>query len=574
MPSEGSTPAMTNKKYKIKLLKREATFSLRQLIICGLIFGAIGGYVLWKALAAGPVVASLEAERMSLPAGATIVSDTSASGGQAVQLKQSGSLNSPVSLPSQATSVTVNARATAQRCKGNWPSISLSIDGQTVFSNTTVGSTSWTGYSASTNLSAATHTVAINYTKTSTFTKCNQALYLDVSIFYGPAPPPTPSPTVSLSASPTSVTAGGSSTLTWSSTNATSCTASGAWSGSKALSGSASTGALNATTTYTLTCSNSAGSASASATVSVTAVSPPPPSSGIPKYGTANGARFTYSENSSQQSFDMSKELDLHAKIMRVDCGGFGSQAQTALSLIMAKGLVPICVLGSTPNYPWGTSAATFGNQCSAAASYMRNAPQAMVEALNEPDLHGWTADTYLPYLKTCYQAAKQANPNIIVLHAGMWKGSHANSCGCEDYFLPDWAARIAALGGANYMDFFNVHAYGSFYDGWSSIMDLVWGSNGKGYYDTRNVRTNLNNAGLSKLPIVITESGGGNNPQGITDSFSTVDGVGTGYRKTLFSLIYNLRDDEVAGYGMLDANLQPRQGYNTFQNYTTSHGQ
>src|SRR5438067_785282 len=113
---------------------------------------------------------------MSLPAsGANVVNDTTASAGQAVQLTQSGSLTGSVTFSSQVTSLTINARATAQRCKGNWPSMSVAVDGNTILPATTVASTGWTGYSANVNLTATTHTVTINYTKTSTFSKCNQA---------------------------------------------------------------------------------------------------------------------------------------------------------------------------------------------------------------------------------------------------------------------------------------------------------------------------------------------------------------------------------------------------------------
>ncbi len=76
-------------------------------------------------------------------------------------------------------------------------------------------------------------------------------------------------PTISLSASPTSVSSGSASTLTWTSTNATSCLAGGAWTGSRATSGSISTGGLGQTGTFTLTCTGGGGSTSASVTITV-----------------------------------------------------------------------------------------------------------------------------------------------------------------------------------------------------------------------------------------------------------------------------------------------------------------
>jgi len=49
-----SPPEMTNKKYKVKVLQREATFSLMQLAGFAVLFGFVGGYALLKSFAAKP----------------------------------------------------------------------------------------------------------------------------------------------------------------------------------------------------------------------------------------------------------------------------------------------------------------------------------------------------------------------------------------------------------------------------------------------------------------------------------------------------------------------------------------
>ncbi len=66
-------------------LKRSSQFSMSQLAIFIIIFGAIG-YFIVHSLATAPLVTSLEAEQMKLPAGGSIFSDTAASGGKAVAL--------------------------------------------------------------------------------------------------------------------------------------------------------------------------------------------------------------------------------------------------------------------------------------------------------------------------------------------------------------------------------------------------------------------------------------------------------------------------------------------------------
>jgi len=250
-------------------------FSLPRLLIFVIVFGLIGGYVLWRSFATGPLVASLEAEQMSLPVGSSVVSDSTASGGQAIKLINAGAATGSVNFPSSVSSLTVIAKGVS--CSGA-PTMTVSLDNANLLSNTAVSAGSWTSYSFTPTAAwnSGGHNLSISFTNPYAYTKrhghtsttCSRALYLDVTSFYGPNVV-TPPPTVTLSASPTSVSTGSSSTLTWNSTNATACTASSAWSGAEPTSGSTSTGALNQTSTYTLTCTGAGGSTSASASVTV-----------------------------------------------------------------------------------------------------------------------------------------------------------------------------------------------------------------------------------------------------------------------------------------------------------------
>jgi Spherulation-specific family 4 len=227
-----------------------------------------GGY--WVSTAAGAVVATVQAEQMTLPAGATVIASSGASGGKAVRMTQAGtSLTGSFSVPSPANSLAIVAEGTS--CRQGWPRVSAAIDGATVMNSVSVNSSSWRSYSATVTVAAGTHSLRVT---DSAATSC-RTLYVDVVVFSGAS---TPAPTVSLSATPSSVSSGGASSLAWTSANATGCTASGGWSGSEPTAGSASTGALTTTTQYVLSCSGPGGSASASTTVTVT--NPPPPPSG------------------------------------------------------------------------------------------------------------------------------------------------------------------------------------------------------------------------------------------------------------------------------------------------------
>jgi len=250
---------------KLKLLRSEQHFSLRSLLAFALIFAALGAYFILRSLAATPVVATLQAEAMTKPAGASTINDSSASGGQAVRLSQTGSLTGSVALPSTSSATSLSLTVKGSKCKGTWPTVSLSLDGNAVLTTRTVTSSGWTSYTITTNLAASsTHSLSI----AANVGRCSY-LYVDVTTFYGPTPAVTPPPTISFDASPLTVVAGQASTLTWSSSNTTSCSASDGWSGSQPTSGTASTGALNTTTTYTLTCTGSGGTAGKRVTVTV-----------------------------------------------------------------------------------------------------------------------------------------------------------------------------------------------------------------------------------------------------------------------------------------------------------------
>jgi hypothetical protein len=266
----------TNNSSKPSLLRHASKFSRIQMTVVVLIFAAVGGYILWNTFAAGTPVSSLEAEQMILPAGGSVIIDTNASGGKAVQLANTGAATGSVNFGSAITSLTITARGGA--CQGS-PQMVVTLDGASLI-NTSVSSGTWSTYTATANYAAGTHSLAVNfpndYTKAKGKKACSRNLFLDVTKFYGSVTPPPPAPTVSLSASPTTVSAGQSATLTWNSTNATACTASGAWSGSQATTGSANTGGLNQTSSYTLTCSGSGGSTSATTSVTVSSPQVPP----------------------------------------------------------------------------------------------------------------------------------------------------------------------------------------------------------------------------------------------------------------------------------------------------------
>lgn len=276
------------------IFKKGMEYSHHHLIAFVLVFGFLGTAAIWQGFGApAPVIATMEAENMILPRGATLVQAEDASAGKAVKMVVNGTLTATGLVDSEAASLTI--RAYGQNCGGVWPRMIVAID-DTIVNSVTVDSGSWKDFSKALTVSRGSHKLSITYISPATAvvgaatsvpdSTCTGAMFVDKAVFHGPAddtppppPPPAPvAPTLNFSASPASITSGQSSTLTWTTTNADVCIASGAWSGTKAVAGSESTGSLTATQSYTLNCSGSGGSIERAVTVTVTATPTPPPS--------------------------------------------------------------------------------------------------------------------------------------------------------------------------------------------------------------------------------------------------------------------------------------------------------
>src|ERR1700757_15726 len=100
MQNKDKVAQTDNKAPKSSLLKHASRFSRAQMLVIVLVFAAVGGYILWQSFAAGTPVTTLEAEQMILPAGGSVINDTNASGGKAVDLATNGSATGSVNFAS------------------------------------------------------------------------------------------------------------------------------------------------------------------------------------------------------------------------------------------------------------------------------------------------------------------------------------------------------------------------------------------------------------------------------------------------------------------------------------------
>jgi hypothetical protein len=106
-----------------------------------------------------PTATVIEGESMSLPSGAALISNSSASGGRFVRLWWSGTMSASRSLPAVAR---ITVRAYGDQCNGA-PEMQVRVDGANVIS-TGVTATSFTDYSADVALPAGAHSIAVAFT--------------------------------------------------------------------------------------------------------------------------------------------------------------------------------------------------------------------------------------------------------------------------------------------------------------------------------------------------------------------------------------------------------------------------
>lgn len=156
-------------------------------------FAAILAFITAISLASVASAADTNAEAETMvvtPATAgKIVTDATASGGKAVQLRNNGSVAVTGTVPA---STKVNIVARGQYCFG-YPRMSIKVDGQTVYT-ATVSQKTWTTYTADAAIPEGHHTVEVDFTNDyNVWLLCDRSLFVDKVALVGATtdPPPT-----------------------------------------------------------------------------------------------------------------------------------------------------------------------------------------------------------------------------------------------------------------------------------------------------------------------------------------------------------------------------------------------
>ena len=541
---------------KVRVFKEEVKFSRGKLFAILLLFVILGGFFVWRSLAAEPLVASVEAETLNLTGGASTFTAPKTSSGKAVFLPIAAGASGNVSLPVAATKVIVSARG--KICSGA-PKMVVTIDGSQVMS-TSVSKSNWSPFSTSVSLNAGAHILSINYIG-ERGNSCENKLFVDNVSFYGAQAQvtPVPVPTLAFSASPSSIAAGQSSTLTWTSTNATSCSASGSWSGDKPLSGSVSTGALNANTTYTLTCQGAGGNATSNTTVSVAPPSNSLSAAVLPRIGVSVGYKIM-----NRTAADRQFELDKIKKMfngkqgyVRID-DTTGNQTQLAAVVtdILNRGMTPLVALHGTTG---PRTVDTFGRD----QAIKWNGKITFFEIANEPDLNGWTPDGYADFVKGTAASIKSGNPNAVVIAGALFNG------GSSGYTTQDFCRSLAVRAKGSF-EFLSMHLYDDptsrgTWSMWDRAFPSILGATST--YKGNTCREILNSNALTGVPIISTESGGPVYKYSDAGQSTIVghdfDALKSGLLPSM--AVYTMKNDDVQGFGLLDDNNNERPAYATF---------
>ena len=122
-------------------ISQKLSFSRHHMIYFALIFGVLGAILLWQSFGApAPVIATVEAENMLLPEGASVITTNNASAGRAVKMTKNGTMVFTGSLNSDTASISI--KAYGGRCDNIWPRMTVSIDDKAVF-NLDAAASSW-----------------------------------------------------------------------------------------------------------------------------------------------------------------------------------------------------------------------------------------------------------------------------------------------------------------------------------------------------------------------------------------------------------------------------------------------
>lgn len=188
-------------------------------------------------------------------------------------------------------------------------------------------------------------------------------------------------------------------------------------------------------------------------------------------------------------------------------------------------------------------------------------------EILNEPDLVGWTPETYVPYLRAAYEGIKAARPEAVVSSGGISRfGCTASPCSTGTGMV-DWVRRLYAAGATRYFDALALHLYD---DPLEREAENVWDW---AFVEPTNVRGVMDSNGDTDVPLWSSENGAPTPKYTLEEQAQIVGSAIRAVRDQTFPLAnathYTLQDDDVEGFGLLDAANARRPAWFAYRDAT-----
>ncbi len=287
---------------------------------------------------------------------------------------------------------------------------------------------------------------------------------------------------------------------------------------------------------------------------------PQPSSLELPKQGISTGYKIL-TRSQADRKFELDKIQEVfngHPGYVRFDSTP-SNQAQVDILVaeVIARGFEPMLILYGTAG---PRSVDNFGSQ---QATKWKGKVK-FFEIANEPDLNGWAPEQYADFVKGTSSAIKASNPDAIVIAGALWKGS--TNSGPQEF------TRALATRANGSFDMLSLHMYDdpktrASWNIWDMVFPRLFGVDS--YHKGNTCREILDANGLNNVSIISTETGGPITTYG-EDGQNTIvahdfDALTSGLLQSM--AVYSMKDDDVAGFGLLRPDNTPRPAFNTFKN-------
>ena len=279
----------------------------------------------------------------------------------------------------------------------------------------------------------------------------------------------------------------------------------------------------------------------------------------LPKQGISTGYKI-FTRNATDRAFELDKIKQVfngHPGYVRLDSTPTNqAQLDAVVADVLSRDLTPLLILYGTTS---PRSVDNFGRD----QAVKWTGKVHFFEIANEPDLNGWSPDAYADFVKGTAASVSAGNPNATVIAGALWKGG-------ANYTTQDFVRSLAVRAKGSYQ-YISLHLYDDAktranWNIWDMAFPVLFGVNS--YYKGNTCREILDTNGLSAVPIISTESGG------TIDTYGEAgqnDIVAHGFDAVTSNLlpsmaVYSMKNDDVAGFGLLRDDGTERPAYATFQ--------